>query len=107
MKKSYLTDHARAMIREMFHHGVSNANIATFLNDCGFEHPKGHAITEDHIRGICRKMGLRRPPGWNLNIEAERAAFNRRILLQRVLIGLALFILAGGLLFIASGVAMP
>lgn len=64
--QSYQSEKSKGMIRELFRYGVSNANIAQFLNDCGYSHPSGEKITEDNIRGLCRKMGLKRPPGWNL-----------------------------------------
>lgn len=64
--QTYKSEKSKDMIRELFRYGVSNANIAQFLNDCGYSHSSGERITEDNIRGLCRKMGLKRPPGWNL-----------------------------------------
>ena len=50
--QSYQSEKSKGMIRELFRYGVSNANIAQFLNDCGYSHPSGEKITEDNIRGI-------------------------------------------------------
>lgn len=90
-ERTLQSKNGEALVRELYNHGVSYANIAEFMNGCGYRNdPRGN-LTEDMIRNFCRRSGLRREPGWNLKLQrkgggSEAWAFLGKLVAATVLV---------------------